>query len=69
MESFIYDAGGYPFHAIGTRIYREADGTLIYDCPHCGKHPVPSHKKRERVEKYTGSAEALRIVGLKRLSV
>jgi hypothetical protein len=40
-DQFIYDPDGDPFHLAGTRIYRDQDGGLVYDCPHCGRHPVP----------------------------
>ena len=39
----IYDANGNPFHLPGTDIYREPDGSLTYECPHCREHPVPRH--------------------------
>ena len=41
---FVYDANGSPFHLPGTRIHEEPDGTLTFECPHCGLHPVPRHK-------------------------
>lgn len=35
-------AKGQPFHAPGTKIYEEADGEMIFECPHCGCKDVPS---------------------------
>ena len=32
---------GRPFHLAGTKVYREADGTLSFECPHCGRRAVP----------------------------
>jgi hypothetical protein len=46
MKSYLYDAAGRPYHAAGTRIHRDADGNLVYDCPHCGRHWVPSDQVR-----------------------
>lgn len=40
-DAVIFDAVGNPFHVPGTRIYRERDGGLIYECPHCGRNQVP----------------------------
>ena len=37
------DTEGEPFHAAGTRIFRERDYTLTFVCPHCGVRDVPSH--------------------------
>jgi len=34
---------GLPFHLPGTLIFEEADGDLVYECPHCGCRPVPRH--------------------------
>jgi hypothetical protein len=34
---------GQSFHLPGTRIYRNADGSLSYVCPRCAEHPVPRH--------------------------
>jgi hypothetical protein len=31
----------FPFHEVGTAVFEEADGTLVYECPHCGCRPVP----------------------------
>ncbi len=47
QSKYLYDADGNPFHSAGTRIYRDVDGELIYDCPCCGRHWVPSHKVSE----------------------
>lgn len=40
-EAFLFDADVNPFHVAGTRIYREPDGALSYECPHCGQRWVP----------------------------
>jgi hypothetical protein len=40
-DEFVYDADGNPFHLADTRIFREADGSLSYECSHCGRHGVP----------------------------
>lgn len=40
-DTLLFDAVGNPFHVPGTRIYRERDGSLIYECPHCGRNQVP----------------------------
>jgi hypothetical protein len=39
----IYDANGNPFHLPGTEIYKESDGELTFECPHCGLRAVPGH--------------------------
>jgi len=46
---FIYDANGNPFHLEGTKIWRTADGTLMFRCPspRCGEKPVPARLIRE----------------------
>jgi len=46
-DRFIYDTNGDPFHLAGTRIYWDPDGTLMYNCPHCGRRPVPRHRVAE----------------------
>jgi hypothetical protein len=53
-SKYVYDADGNPFHDEGTRICRDAEGQLIYDCPSCGRNWVPRHKVRE-MEKYARS--------------
>jgi hypothetical protein len=40
MNSELLYANGAPFHAPGTIIYEEADGSLTLDCPHCGPRRV-----------------------------
>jgi hypothetical protein len=42
-DTFVYDGHGNPFHLAGTRIFRESDGSLTYECPHCGRQRVPAH--------------------------
>ncbi len=49
-DEFVRTENG-PFHAAGTRIFREADGSLISACPHCRVNPVPSRYAAE-LEKY-----------------
>jgi hypothetical protein len=51
-QRWLYANGG-PFHLAGTRIYREADCSLSYECPHCGRRPVPRHLEGE-LAKYAG---------------
>jgi hypothetical protein len=40
-EALLFGVAGNPFHVAGTWIYREPDGSLSYQCPHCGRHRVP----------------------------
>ena len=39
-DSELLYADGAPFHAPGTIIYEEADGSLTLECPHCLKRRV-----------------------------
>jgi DNA-directed RNA polymerase subunit RPC12/RpoP len=41
MTTELLDVDGSPFHAPGTMVFEEPDGTLVYECPHCGFRPVP----------------------------
>jgi hypothetical protein len=41
MKARLLYVDGWPFHLAGTKVYREADGTLSFDCPHCGRRVVP----------------------------
>jgi hypothetical protein len=40
MNNELLYLNGSPFHTPGTRVFEEPDGTLIYECPHCGCRPV-----------------------------
>lgn len=46
QDDLFRDANGQPSHLPGTRIYREEDGTLTLDCPHCGTRLVPRHREK-----------------------
>ena len=41
MNAQLLYVNGLPFHLAGTKVYREADGSLSFECPHCGVREVP----------------------------
>lgn len=48
QDDLLRDAKGQPYHAPGTRIYWDGDGTLTYDCPNCGSgRPVPLFRRKD----------------------
>lgn len=64
MKARLLYVNGNPFHLPGTLIYEEADGKLTYECPHCGRHPVPRHASRDLVkyaQKRTASPRSARV--------
>ena len=56
-DTFLSDAAGNPFHVAGTRIYRERDGNLSYECPHCDRHRVPRRLMNDLVKYATERGE------------
>jgi hypothetical protein len=52
-EDFLY-IDGWRFHLAGTKVYCEADGTLSFECPHCGTHEVPSQLEKA-LARYAGN--------------
>jgi predicted RNA-binding Zn-ribbon protein involved in translation (DUF1610 family) len=40
MNNELLYLNGLPFHAAGTRVFEEAEGTVIFECPQCGCRPV-----------------------------
>jgi hypothetical protein len=45
MKKMLY-VKGLPFHLAGTKVYREADGTPTFECPHCVRRGVPLHLEK-----------------------
>ncbi len=53
QDDLIRDKDGNLFHLPGTRIREEVSGQLTYDCPHCGRRPVPRSMVAD-LAKYAG---------------
>jgi len=47
MDLQLIYVDGQPFHLPGTKIYREANGSLTYECPHCPPQEVRRHWENE----------------------